>query len=190
MGAEKIVITEGNPVVFVFRYMRYLSLTSSAGSKDQGNEGWMLTQHPALRELWWWRVGCSSLGIGKLLDIYENAHETNRMSMNNLITHVKKKEHPLTWLCTKLSAVFSCPKSSAGSDHKISHISPVVGGSLNLSICKAVLDRYHFRTSIALTLRKSSRVFSSGDKPPWMQRNCLFMIAAKGREQNDSMQAS
>lgn len=43
---------------------------------------------------------------------------------------------------------------------------------------------------VALTDLRSSRVLSSGLNPPWMQRNCLFMIAAKGRQQNDSMHAS
>lgn len=41
-----------------------------------------------------------------------------------------------------------------------------------------------------LTLRMSSIVFSSGDRPPWIQRNCLFMMAARGREQKDSIHAS
>ena len=40
------------------------------------------------------------------------------------------------------------------------------------------------------TARKSSRVLSSGESPPCMQRNCLFMMAARGRAQKDSMQAS
>ncbi len=46
----------------------------------------------------------------------------------------KKYEQPRTWLCKKKSLVFSCPKSSRGSAQRISHISPCVGGSLNLSI--------------------------------------------------------
>ena len=33
-----------------------------------------------------------------------------------------------------------------------------------------------------LTLRMSSRVYSSGDSPPCMQENCLSMIAISGRE--------
>jgi hypothetical protein len=36
----------------------------------------------------------------------------------------------------------------------------------------------------------SSRVFNSGESPPWMQKNCLFMIAARGSAQNEFMQAS
>ena len=36
-------------------------------------------------------------------------------------------------LCTKLSRVVSCPKSSMGSDQRISHIRPDVGGSQNRS---------------------------------------------------------
>lgn len=40
------------------------------------------------------------------------------------------------------------------------------------------------------TERRSSSVLSSGLSPPWMQRNCLFMTAASGRVQNDSMHAS
>lgn len=45
--------------------------------------------------------------------------------------YVKKKLHPLTWLCMKLSDVFSFPKSSTGSAQSISHMRPDVGGSLN-----------------------------------------------------------
>jgi hypothetical protein len=41
-----------------------------------------------------------------------------------------------------------------------------------------------------LTARRSSSVTRSGDNPPWTQRNCLFMTAARGRLQNESMQAS
>ena len=40
------------------------------------------------------------------------------------------------------------------------------------------------------TTRMSSRVLSSGDNPPCMHKNCLFMIAASGKAQNDSMHAS
>lgn len=36
----------------------------------------------------------------------------------------------------------------------------------------------------------SSRVYISGDSPPWTQRNCLFMRAASGRASNDLMHAS
>lgn len=36
----------------------------------------------------------------------------------------------------------------------------------------------------------SSRVYISGDSPPWTQRNCLFMRAARGRASNDLMHAS
>ena len=36
----------------------------------------------------------------------------------------------------------------------------------------------------------SSIVWSSGDIPPCMYKNCLFMIAAGGSAQNDSMHAS
>lgn len=52
-------------------------------------------------------------------------------------THVKKYEQPRTWLCRKLSVVFSAPKSSTGSAHKISHMSPCVGGSRKRSIYEA-----------------------------------------------------
>jgi hypothetical protein len=47
---------------------------------------------------------------------------------------MKKYEHPQTWLCKKLSTVFSDPKSSAGSDHRMSYIRPCVGGSQKRSI--------------------------------------------------------
>jgi hypothetical protein len=43
---------------------------------------------------------------------------------------------------------------------------------------------------ITPTARMSSSVLNSGERPPWMQRNCLFMIAASGSAQKDSMQAS
>jgi hypothetical protein len=41
------------------------------------------------------------------------------------------------------------------------------------------------RRSGGRTVRRSSRVLSSGERPPWMQRNCLFMTAASGRAQKD-----
>ena len=56
------------------------------------------------------------------------------------LAHVKKYEQPRTWLCTKLSVIFSCPKSSTGSDQRMSHISPCVGGSRNRSIWIQKLD--------------------------------------------------
>lgn len=60
----------------------------------------------------------------------------DRSSCRNIRdTHVKKYEQPLTWLWMKLSVIFSCPKSSTGSAHRISHIRPCVGGSRNRSIC-------------------------------------------------------
>lgn len=43
---------------------------------------------------------------------------------------------------------------------------------------------------VILTARMSSRVLSSGERPPWMHRNCLFIMAARGNEQKDSMHAS
>jgi len=55
-------------------------------------------------------------------------------------SYVKKYEHPRTWLWTKRSCVFSAPKSSIGSDHRISHMRPWVGGSRNLSIFKVLSD--------------------------------------------------
>jgi hypothetical protein len=36
----------------------------------------------------------------------------------------------------------------------------------------------------------SSKVLSSGESPPWTQKNCLFMMAARGSAQNEFMQAS
>lgn len=46
------------------------------------------------------------------------------------------------------------------------------------------------RPRIIRTDFKSSNVCNSGLKPPWMQRNCLFITAAKGNEQKLSIQAS
>ena len=40
------------------------------------------------------------------------------------------------------------------------------------------------------TFLMSSRVCSSGERPPCTQRNCWFMIAASGRQSNASMHAS
>jgi len=40
------------------------------------------------------------------------------------------------------------------------------------------------------TLFKSSRVWSSGLNPPCIHKNCLFITAARGSAQNESMQAS
>jgi hypothetical protein len=45
-------------------------------------------------------------------------------------------------------------------------------------------------SSIPLTLFRSSRVWSSGLRPPCMHRNCLFMTAARGSAQKESMHAS
>ena len=90
-------------------------------------------------------------------------------------------------MCTKLSVeFFSEPKSSNGSDQRISHIKPCVGGSLNRLIW--VLDQGELRVD-ELTDLKSSSVLSSGERPPWIHRNCLFMTAARGRLQKDSIQA-
>ena len=41
-----------------------------------------------------------------------------------------------------------------------------------------------------LTFLISSKVWISGLRPPWTQRNCWFMSAARGRQSNASMQAS
>lgn len=46
---------------------------------------------------------------------------------------------------------------------------------------------HSWKRSIA---RMSSSVKISGLRPPWTQRNCLFMTAASGRQQNDSIAAS
>ena len=50
--------------------------------------------------------------------------------------------------------------------------------------------RQVLQTALPLTFRRSSSVCSSGERPPWMQRNCLFMMAASGRVQKASMHAS
>lgn len=41
-----------------------------------------------------------------------------------------------------------------------------------------------------LTARISSRVLSSGESPPCMQRNCLLRTAERGRQQKESIIAS
>jgi hypothetical protein len=119
-----------------------------------------------------------------------------KLYCHELATHVKKYEQPRTWLCKNGSLVFSDPNSSNGSAQSMSHISPCVGGSLNRLICKfsAQADHQHNGTTWignppARTLRISSKVLSSGDSPPWIQRNCLFITAARGKLQNESIQA-
>lgn len=52
-----------------------------------------------------------------------------------------------------------------------------------------VLSGVQTQRDTELTVLKSSRVFNSGLSPPWMHRNCLFMTAARGRVQKDSMHA-
>ena len=47
----------------------------------------------------------------------------------------------------------------------------------------------HENTLIS-TFLMSSRVWISGLSPPWTQRNCWFMRAARGRQSKASMQAS
>ncbi len=106
-----------------------------------------------------------------------------------ILAYVKKNEHPRTWLCTKLSEVFSDPKSSIGSAHKISHIMPCVGGSRKRSIYANSENRSRLKVG-RLTARMSSKVFNSGDRPPCMHKNCLFMTAANGSAQKDSIHAS
>lgn len=58
-------------------------------------------------------------------------------------------------------------------------------------------DRSEYRTSVGdlsktvrFTFRISSRVCKSGERPPWTQKNCLFMTAANGRAQKEFMHAS
>jgi hypothetical protein len=58
-------------------------------------------------------------------------------------------------------------------------------------------DRSKYRTSernlgktVGVTFRISSRVCKSGERPPWTQKNCLFMTAASGRAQNEFIHAS
>jgi len=44
--------------------------------------------------------------------------------------------------------------------------------------------------TVGVTFRISSKVCNSGERPPWTQKNCLFMMAANGRAQNEFMHAS
>ena len=41
-----------------------------------------------------------------------------------------------------------------------------------------------------LTFLMSSMLNISGESPPWTQRNCWFMMAASGRQSNESMHVS
>ena len=127
-------MTEGNPVVFVFLYIRYLQ-----------------SQHPSTTVLTSRNrdvtdpASCASCALmierrlfrSKKLQAAVYLHQsasTQRTTTQKRGTDVKKKLHPRTWLCMKLSEVFSFPKSSTVSAQSKSHISPDVGGSLNLLI--------------------------------------------------------
>ena len=70
--------------------------------------------------------------------------------------------------------------------HTSSHESVVHGSGRS----SGSSERHGNVTRQKLTARRSSRVFNSGESPPCMQRNCLFMMAARGSAQKDSMQAS
>ena len=41
-----------------------------------------------------------------------------------------------------------------------------------------------------LTFLMSSRPKTSGERPPWTHRNCWFMMAARGRQSNESIHVS
>lgn len=41
-----------------------------------------------------------------------------------------------------------------------------------------------------LTRRISSKVWISGERPPWTHKNCWFIKAANGKQSNASIQAS
>lgn len=43
---------------------------------------------------------------------------------------------------------------------------------------------------IVLTFLISSKLWISGESPPWTHKNCWFIKAARGKQSNDSMQAS
>lgn len=58
------------------------------------------------------------------------------------------------------------------------------------SISISIRDTCLGRSAARPTLLRSSRVCSSGLRPPWMHKNCLFMTAANGSAQNDCVQAS
>ena len=55
-----------------------------------------------------------------------------------------------------------------------------------LKICNAM----SYLLQSCNTFLISSSVCISGDSPPWTQRNCWFMMAARGRQSKASMQAS
>ena len=68
-----------------------------------------------------------------------------------------------------------------------------------IMLLTCVLSCIHFRPTtnptphrnmINNTFLISSRVNISGESPPCTQRNCPFMMAARGRQSNDSMHAS
>lgn len=98
-------------------------------------------------------INCRTLDIPRILSLMSTDNGKQIISLKELTcglittrrksgkvstiwwnTYVKKNEQPRTWLCTKFSEVFSDPKSSIGSDQRISHIMPCVGGSRNRSI--------------------------------------------------------
>lgn len=51
-------------------------------------------------------------------------------------------------------------------------------------------EEMKYRQSVLLTFLISSKVCTSGERPPWTHKNCWFIKAARGRQSNASIQAS
>jgi hypothetical protein len=91
--------------------------------------------------------------------------------LKNFVTasYPKKYEHPLTSLFLNNDSQYP-ESSSTGSDQRISQKMPDLGGSF-----------------IQLIEFKSSKVFRSGEIPPWRARNLLFTRHPIGSESNESI---
>ena len=66
------------------------------------------------------------------------------------------------WLCTKFSVLCSWPKSLIGSDHKISHMSPDIGGSQNRSSCDSNAGQHVQGTNETIRRGKVTGVMVKG----------------------------
>ena len=103
-----------------------------------------------------------------------------------LIKEGARKDTGRTMLCTKLSFILSCPEFQRDPSTKC-HTSPRVWVVLGIDQSRAIPEVHAISDMKERTARMTSVVFSS---PPCIHRNCLFMTAASGRVQNDSMHAS
>lgn len=130
------------------------------------------SQHPAPRALESQKVDCSSPEKRMQQDMKRNM---------SILAHGYARRIPTSFLVQilRVDPPTECRTSSHG------WVAHGTGRSMVCqqlgSLCLDLAQR---------TLLRSSRVCNSGLSPPCIQRNCLFMIAARGNAQKDSMQAS